>query len=379
MRPTVNILPFTETGTSKPLFVIEECDFGVICKSINCESVYWYDNKGSVGKFYNFLGINKNEAILKENNLNNKLIDLTVENLADIKDDLLELLKIFEIGKYAINFSNSFEGHNENGFNYYNIIFPEHDKSEFTEENLKIEFERKFKNLLNEYGNNTWMDITDFSAVNFYDGYEAHILATKHKNNLDQSRIAFYREQIQKGKRPPIIILTCTTNRQSILNSFIIDGHHKAIAYIQEEVNPALITIDGEAKYCTNTLSKLKQASNNLYKDQFEYLISSRYSFDSINEEICKDEQLKSYCRNGLIEKYYPTGQLKMRCNYLNNKKHGYLECFYPDGSIEKREKYENGRYVCTYESYFHNGQLLQKGDENGIMESYDIYGNRIK
>ena len=370
-------MPFTETGTNEPLFAVEECDFGVICKSINCESVYWYDNKGSVGKFYNFLGISKKDAIQKEHSLNDKLIDLTIENVADIKNDILELLKILEFGKYAVNFSESFEGHNENGLNYHNIIFPEHDRFEFTEDNLKIEFEKKFENLIAEYGNNIGMDITDFSAVNFYDGYETHILATKHKKNLDQSRITFYRKQIQKGKRPPIIILTCTS-RQSILNSFIIDGHHKAMAYILEEVNPSLITIQGKAKYCTNTLSKLRQVSNYLYKDQFEYLISSRYSFDSINEEICNDEQLKSYCRNGLVEKYYPTGQLKMRCNYLDNKKHGYLETFYPDGSTEKREKFENGRYVCTYERYFHNGQLLQRGDENGIIESYDICGNRI-
>lgn len=45
----------------------------------------------------------------------------------------------------------------------------------------------------------------------------------------------------------------------------------------------------------------------------------------------------------------------------------------------EKRIKYKMGQFKCMYEHYFHDGRLLWRGDENGVIEQYDIYGNRLK
>ena len=365
-----------KAGTENPLFTVEVCDFGVFCKSFNCESIYWYDNKGSVGKYYNYLGKKKEIAIQKEKELNDKLLNLSISNLNEIKEDISGLLTILDLGIYSVNFQKSEEENGKYGLNYYNIIFPKFDKSNLKEEELTDDFKMIFNKLVSENGNYIPADIVDYSAISFYDGCETFIIATKKESELDNSRVEFYREHIKKGKRPPIIVLTCT-HKQSTLNSFIIDGHHKALAYIQEKVNPALINISGEAKYVEDTLSKLKHASTLLFKDQFEYLILSNYASDLLNEEICKDEYLRKYCLDGWVEKKYPNGITRLMGNYLNNKKNGIIEWFYPDGSLEKRQKYENDKYICTYESYFYNGKLLQRGNESGLIESYDIYGSK--
>jgi len=378
MRKTVNILTQIQSGSDNPLFFIEECDFGVICKSSNCESVYWYDNRGSVGKFYNYFGLEKNIAILKEKKLNEILLNLTIDNARKIKEEIRDLLAFLDFGNYSVSYIESNNEQNKNGYNYYNIVFPKFDNSKFTEEELAEDFKFFFIKSVKERGNYIPPDIVDHSARSFYDAYESHIIATKHKSDLDNLRISFYREQIRSGKRPPIILLTCTSNH-SILNSFIIDGHHKAVAYLQEEINPALINITGVASYSEDTINKLKQVSKMLYREQFEYLILSNYASHQLNEEICSDRYLTTYCQNGLVIKKYPNGIIRQKGNYSNNKKNGIIEWFYPDGSIEKREKYEEGRYICTYERYFHDGKLLQKGNENGIIECYDIYGNRIQ
>jgi len=41
--------------------------------------------------------------------------------------------------------------------------------------------------------------------------------------------------------------------------------------------------------------------------------------------------------------------------------------------------KYEMGHWKSTYEQYFHDGKLLIRGDDNGIIEQFDVYGNKMK
>ena len=110
-----------------------------------------------------------------------------------------------------------------------------------------------------------------------------------------------------------------------------------------------------------------------------EYLISANYQFEEIIKEICSDSHLEEYCLIGNVEKFYPNGNLRMKGNYVESKRHGEFIWYFPDGTIEKRMKYEMGQWKATYEKYFHNGKLLIRGDDNGVIEQYDIYGNKIK
>lgn len=378
MKNEINIFEHKEGGTDKPLFQIRATEFGVICDSKECESIYWYDNMGSVGKFYNLRGLNFEESKTKENSFNQLLLNFNLNNKIEIERELTGLLQILPKGKYSCNYLEPEEGHQENGFNFYNIIFPLYDKSISDENEVRGIFAKHFDEKIQERGNYLPPDYLHNSAINFYDGYESHILATKHERMLDENRVRFYKNEINKGKNPPLIVFT-GIEEHGITNSFIIDGHHKAKAYIELKKNPFLINLTGGIFNSKNTLSDLKQTSNILYKEQMVYLIGANYQFEEIIKEICSDNYLKEYCLNGKVERFYPTGKLQMRGNYVESKRHGEFIWYFPDGTLEKRVKYEMGQWKSTYEQYFHNGKLLIRGDDNGVIEQYDIYGNRTK
>ena len=49
---------------------------------------------------------------------------------------------------------------------------------------------------------------------------------------------------------------------------------------------------------------------------------------------------------NGVVEKYFNSGQLKSRETYKNGKLDGLLEIWDRDGQLESRETYKNGKVV---------------------------------
>jgi len=378
MKNRINIFENKEGGTDKPLFQIRITDFGVICESKECESIYWYDNMGSVGKFYNLRGLNFEESKNKEDSFNKLLLNFNLDNRIEIERELTDLLQILPKGKYSCTYLEPEVGHQENGFNFYNIIFPLYDKSISDEKKVRDTFEKYFDEKIKERGNYLPPKYLDNSAINFYDGYASHILATKHEGRLDENRVNFYKNEINKGNYPPLIVFV-GMGEQEITNSFIIDGHHKAKAYIELKKNPYLILLKGEIINSKNVLGDLKQTSNILYKEQMEYLISANYQFEEIVKEICSDYHLEEFCLNGNVEKFYPNGKLRMKGNYVESKRHGEFIWYFPDGTLEKRMKYEMGHWKSTYEQYFHDGKLLIRGDDNGIIEQFDVYGNKMK
>jgi len=311
MKNRINIFENKEGGTDKPLFQIRITDFGVICESKECESIYWYDNMGSVGKFYNLRGLNFEESKNKEDSFNKLLLNFNLDNRIEIERELTDLLQILPKGKYSCTYLEPEVGHQENGFNFYNIIFPLYDKSISDEKKVRDTFEKYFDEKIKERGNYLPPEYLDNSAINFYDGYASHILATKHEGRLDENRVNFYKNEINKGNYPPLIVFV-GIGEQEITNSFIIDGHHKAKAYIELKKNPYLILLKGEIINSKNVLGDLKQTSNILYKEQMEYLISANYQFEEIVKEICSDYHLEEFCLNGNVEKFYPNGKLRM-------------------------------------------------------------------
>ncbi len=378
MRKELSIFKDIEGGSDQPLFELIDFNFGVFCQSLESQSLYWYDNMGSIGKFYNLLGLKKTTSKKKDEKLNTILLDLKPDNINSVKNELIEILSFLPCNRYTASLLESKVGHNENGNNYYNIIFPTFDRSKISESDLKDKFKKFFNKKIEEKGNYLPPRLLDFSAINFYDGYENHILATKHSEDLDKNRILFYIDEIKQGNRPVIIVVS-GYNDDGKTNSFILDGHHKAAAYLQSKTNPAIIEFNSKIKKSNHDIPNLKVASKILYECQTKHLIRSKFMIEELINKIKKDKLLYKYCLNGEIKEYYPNGQLKVEGNFVDNKKDGIFKWYFPDGSLEKSEKYELEHCKITYEKYSHKGQLLIKGNDDGTFEQYDVNGNRIK
>lgn len=91
------------------------------------------------------------------------------------------------------------------------------------------------------------------------------------------------------------------------------------------------------------------------------------------------------YAENGatrLEERmYFPTGELQIEGEYLNDKRHGKWMAYYKDGTEWSENNYKDGEYHGPYKQWYPNGQLrvsgqYVEGKEVGEWLFYDEEGN---
>ena len=86
----------------------------------------------------------------------------------------------------------------------------------------------------------------------------------------------------------------------------------------------------------------------------------------------------------GIVESFYPTGQLRTRTAYKNGKKEGLDELFHQNGQLSLRVNRENGLKEGLYEGFYRNGQLSYRwhfkvGAPDGVWETFDEDGKLMK
>jgi len=70
---------------------------------------------------------------------------------------------------------------------------------------------------------------------------------TQPTEKLDADRIVYYEDQIKQGVRPIAVVygyLVKTTHATLSVQNFILDGHHKLLAYEHLKMQPALLRIE---------------------------------------------------------------------------------------------------------------------------------------
>ena len=81
----------------------------------------------------------------------------------------------------------------------------------------------------------------------------------------------------------------------------------------------------------------------------------------------------------GTLEVFWENGQLRLKGNYKNGKKHGIGEWFHDNGQLEQRGNYKNGQIIDQLvEKFYDDGRLNQRvnykdGHAHGIFELYDF------
>jgi hypothetical protein len=67
--------------------------------------------------------------------------------------------------------------------------------------------------------------------------------------------------------------------------------------------------------------------------------------------------------KKGLLECYYPNGQVEKVANFKNGKKHGNVKYFYPSGALYGDVNYKNGKLHGSHLWFFESGLLSYKGN----------------
>lgn len=239
-------------------------------------TVVWYDRRGSISKYFCSLPYNENyRKVVRNKILDNLNIDFT-DCIEDLYDILQPLFPIFKNGKYSLNFYSekekeffqyrtSFDGGKE--LHYYGLDVLFSSAIDSKEANNVIIKHQNFLNE-NEISKKYYpVKLIDYTTSSFYDS-ESSLYATQPFESIDQNRVAYYEELIKKGEKPFAIIFNTTYSF-----NFILDGHHKLLAYKNLKLYPPIAVITylpqntDEVEYDTEKFSKL------LYPWQIDHIL----------------------------------------------------------------------------------------------------------
>ncbi|WNJ18248.1 hypothetical protein [Pontibacter sp. G13] len=99
----------------------------------------------------------------------------------------------------------------------------------------------------------TWVDVPESEEYESYDYYGGSVGISPTQNFIDDKIVENYKEQILRGSRPVLVLL----HVENSWMFYILDGHHKFLAYRRAKVKPHAIIITkvgNEYRSISNTL-----------------------------------------------------------------------------------------------------------------------------
>ena len=388
MYEFINVVDKIKVESLNHSIEIVNSSFGEIIKTDHSKGVVYYDQRGSIGKFYGYNGVSKEKSRRIDEKFSQAIINFSIDNTGPLLDRIIDFLLNFRPGTYDINYfpsrsiRRSVEYNHNTKYKYHCTVWPHYVRNygdELPKRAFKFDFEKRMSET-----NLIPVTLLDFMAAHFHDSYDHYILCTQHKAHLNWSKVSFYERRISEGCRPPILAYQSLHNHYNSTGSFLIDGHHKLKAYENLAINPPVIEI---LEYCDHQneetknelINKLRLADEVLYPEQMNDLITANYKYESdIIKLLCEDSKLSKHCKSGLEIIKYPNGQVKFKGKIVNFKREGICTDYYPDGLIKNKSMYENGYVKYCLLKYNHDGQLLFRGDQNGVIEKYNVYGENI-
>lgn len=193
----------------------------------------WSDCEGSMGRYCTMLGAKDDNFINLINELNTHAYEDYSENLQNLFDDFQPLFDLLENGIYHLDYSKGSENDN---FDIH-LVFP---KTATTEKTFIKENED---------------DVLLFNSEWYYEYQGSFTIATQLASSINQERVEFYKNEIIQGKRPFIITIYKRYIEDKLtfdkINEyvewdsalFLLDGHHKFIAYKELGMRPPSFSI----------------------------------------------------------------------------------------------------------------------------------------
>lgn len=223
-------------------------------------SVIWCDCDGSIAQYFALTHYSKLEQKIITENLKSNLYDNYSEKTEDVFSDFKGLFELLENGTYEVNFE----------------IFSKLDHWKQVDDLIFLAYNEdirmtssylfdKYKKI--EETSNAWKlqdKITYFSKW-FYDDSCGHsnFLFTRAMETINFQQVKFYESEILNGKFPFAILMRKEFTHQEGNTMahqdsgwYILDGHHKLLAYHNLKIPPRLL--------------KIKQIVTNLEYDNFD-------------------------------------------------------------------------------------------------------------
>lgn len=236
-------------------------------------AIHWYDCCGSIGKYFSVISESKQDLLQLTEKLNSNLfLDLSNnENL--LKEVLKPFLDILENGEYHISFTSQI-------INDWTFEICDRTNVE-KEEQIQSKYKSKDSNGICRIEKTTY---------NFYPGNKTILLSTIPSDQINQEKVKEYELQIKNGKRPFAIGISAYYQNDAdevykaeyddfdadwYSETYILDGHHKLLAYKNLELNPPFATIHRNYKSMLETKFDFDIIKGNLYSWQTEHILKN--------------------------------------------------------------------------------------------------------
>jgi antitoxin component YwqK of YwqJK toxin-antitoxin module len=367
-------------------------------------SLVWHDCAGSVGKYCALLPYSKQQ----QDEFRNKIIENLEDDFTGREEELYELLsplfQLFKNGEYHLNFYNnddkryfgyqtSLDNYKKMHYRNPEILFPkvsDKSKSDLTK--------KAHNNFLENLDSNRYAsNILDWTSDGFYPfSSTEYLIATQPESEINQKRVNYYIDRISKGLRPFILLMSSYYNRDHeqeadfISGYFILDGHHKMLAYQRLKLVPPICSIYFEPPTKEEIEFDAEQLAQDLYPWQMEHILENWDERDTYISEKLKnpDSILHQYIKNGWTKELHPNQMQKHEAFYVNGRIEGAFSNWYDNGQLEKTGEYKSGFSAGTWKEYYRDGQLktimeyrapnriakTENYDKNGQIESLYLY-----
>lgn len=232
-----------EISEGKSFLELKFNELGSYLKFKKPLAINWADCQGSIAQFYAIFSFLQDYKESIHQSLRLKLNDGSF-NFNEELNEVIKLLSLFENGKYNISFEPTYKHEISDRWNWE--IAKNHNL--YTSNPIIRKESQTFysddKTNLNEL------------TESYYDGYCEYFLATQPSEILNKERVSFYEEEIKSAKKPIAIVYSGYSQTKGTYKNgsrwtktynsgqFIIDGHHKLIAYKNLNCTPALLRIE---------------------------------------------------------------------------------------------------------------------------------------
>lgn len=257
------------------IIISEHCNYLKFQKPV---SIVWHDGYGSIGKFLSILPYNEQYRNEIAGRINNNIYENYTNREIEAYNLLKPLFGVFESGKYLVKFYSSgkyFEYEQSNNeISRYEDWKLEISGSSKIEKSKKLYYEYVaffIKNsITKKYGDTNCLDYT---THNYYDGNYLALIATQPIDSISNERVKFFLDEIERGKRPFVILFRRYVEANDDYSSdFVIDGHHKLIAYKKLNVSPPILSIEQITNKAESLEFILQDLKNHLYPWQYRHL-----------------------------------------------------------------------------------------------------------
>jgi hypothetical protein len=230
-------------------------------------SILWSDCGGSIAQYFALTNYSHYEQNIIVDKLD-RCLNADYENMDSLLTDFNELFNLMEVGKYVVTFEKEFN----KGDWYDSIILRYNNNDLLTNKEIFTENKKNIKI--------SQQKIDDYSKW-FYDESSGHgnFLFTRAFETINQERVVFFENEIKNGKRPFVILLSKSfyshigdTISASDSGWFIVDGHHKLLAYQNLKILPAVLKINQVVTKEIYTNFDTRDLENNLMQIQLEHI-----------------------------------------------------------------------------------------------------------